>query len=83
MALTLGSRSPAGRSVPGPPPASPGAWLSVLAKRLHTTPELVPSPRATEELIVWLEAMASAGVTISTLENDSREILICSLIFKG
>lgn len=40
---------------------SPWSFLCALAKRLHTTPDRVPSPRATEELIAWLEGLAAAG----------------------
>lgn len=46
------------------PDGSPWAFLCALAKRLHTTPERVPSERATEELIAWLEGRASAGEPI-------------------
>ena len=40
---------------------SPWEFLCAVAKRLHTTPDRVPAQRATEELIAWLEAIASAG----------------------
>ena len=43
---------------------SPGAFLCALAKRLHTTPDRVPAQRATEELILWLESVASAGMPL-------------------
>jgi hypothetical protein len=43
---------------------SPWAFLCALARRLHTTPERVPAQRATEELILWLESVASAGMSL-------------------
>jgi hypothetical protein len=43
---------------------SPWAFLGALAKRLHTTPDRVPAQRATEELILWLESVASAGMPL-------------------
>lgn len=46
------------------PDGTPWAFLCALAKRLHTTPERVPSERATEELIAWLESRTSAGETV-------------------
>ncbi len=39
----------------------PWSFLCALAKRLHITPDRVPSQRATEELIAWLEGVAAAG----------------------
>ncbi len=58
-----GSRSRPGRFVAEPAPfGSPWEFLCAVAKRLHTTPDRVPAPRATEELIAWLEATASAGM---------------------
>lgn len=43
---------------------SPWAFLCALAKRLHTTPDRVPAQRATEELILWLESVAAAGMPL-------------------
>jgi len=43
---------------------SPWEFLCALARRLHTTPDRVPAQRATEELITWLEATASAGMPV-------------------
>ena len=43
---------------------SPWEFLCALAKRLHTTPDRVPARRATEELILWLEATAAAGMPV-------------------
>ncbi len=46
------------------PDGTPWAFLCALAKRLHTTSERIPSERATEELIAWLEGRTSAGETV-------------------
>jgi hypothetical protein len=40
--------------------------LCALARRLHTTPDRVPAQRATDELMVWIEAVAFAGTTVPT-----------------
>lgn len=48
------------------PFSSPWAFLSALAKRLHTIPERLPSKTATEELIAWLETRTSAGAPVPT-----------------
>lgn len=41
---------------------SPADFLRALARRLRTTPERVPTRRATEELLRWLEHSKAAGV---------------------
>ncbi len=46
------------------PLESPGEFLAAVAKRLHTTPDRLSAERATEELMVWLEASASAGIAV-------------------
>jgi hypothetical protein len=46
------------------PFGSPWEFLCAVAKRLHTTPDRVPAQRATEELIVWLEASTAAGIAV-------------------